>query len=383
MGFTLDFRSGCALRLAVLLTPTVLVGCTKENSYVPPPPPRVAVERPVQQAVTRYLETTGNTTAVNSVDLVARVEGFLSAQDYVDGNPVKQGSTLFTIEPLPYLTKLQQAQAQQAATQAQLVQAEQENSRQAALLRQNVNSLANAQQALAKRDALLAQLQADQANVQSMAINYTYTRVMAPFDGVVSAHLVSVGELVGNGAATRLATIVQLQPIYATFNVNEQAVLRIRAMIRSHGLTPEELHRVPVEIGLQNETGYPHAGVLDYTAPTVDPSSGTLTARGIFENTDHALLPGYFVRVRVPVGREDRALLVPTVALGADQGGRYVLVVDKDNVVEQRRVTVGPQVGDLQVIETGVAAADRVVTEGMQQAVPGAKVDPRLELAAR
>jgi RND family efflux transporter MFP subunit len=383
MGFTLDFRSGCALRLAVLLTPTVLVGCTKENSYVPPPPPKVAVERPVQQAVTRYLETTGNTTAVNSVDLVARVEGFLSAQDYVDGNPVKQGSTLFTIEPLPYLTKLQQAQAQQAATQAQLVQAEQENSRQAALLRQNVNSLANAQQALAKRDALLAQLQADQANVQSMAINYTYTRVMAPFDGVVSAHLVSVGELVGNGAATRLATIVQLQPIYATFNVNEQAVLRIRAMIRSHGLTPEELHRVPVEIGLQNETGYPHAGVLDYTAPTVDPSSGTLTARGIFENTDHALLPGYFVRVRVPVGREDRALLVPTVALGADQGGRYVLVVDKDNVVEQRRVTVGPQVGDLQVIETGVAAADRVVTEGMQQAVPGAKVDPRLELAAR
>src|SRR5262249_35992855 len=150
-----------------------------------------------------------------------------------------------------------------------------------------------------------------------------YSLVQAPFDGVVTARQVSVGEYVGaNGSPTKLATIVQLDPIWVNFNVSEQDVQRVRANLRAKGLTVADLKQIPVEVGLQTETGYPHTGTLDYTAPNVDPSTGTLAARGIIKNSNYALLPGYFVRVRVPLETTE-ALLVPEVAIGSDQAGRY------------------------------------------------------------
>ena len=198
------------------------------------------------------------------------------------------------------------------------------------------------------------------ANTQLAAINYSYTRVLAPFDGRVSAHLVSVGDLVGT-QPTKLATIVQIHPIYVTFNVSEQEVIRIRGDALRAGLRGEAIQKIPVEIGLQSETGYPHSGHIDYVAPTVDPSTGTLLARGVLENADSVLLPGYFARVRVPLETGVNALLVPDVALGADQGGRYLLVVGADHVVAQKHVTTGPLRGTLRVIETGLAPDDLVV----------------------
>jgi RND family efflux transporter MFP subunit len=364
--------------VALSLTLAAIAACKKENAYVPPPPQQVAVARPVQQSVTPYLELTGNAAAYNQVDLEARVEGFLQEINYQDGAQVKKADTLFVVEPAPYQAKLQQSQATQAATQAQLVQAQAEFQRQATLLRQDVTAQNTYDQALAKRDALRANLQNDEASVTQAAINYGYTHVTAPFDGVVSAHLVSVGGLVGVPGPTKLATIVQLDPIYVTFTVSEQDVLRVKAAMARRGLKPRDIANVPVQVGLMNEEGYPHTGKLDYVAPMIDPSTGTLTARGIFDNPARVMLPGNFLRIRIPLAlEEETALLVPDTAIGADQAGNYLLVVDQNGVVQQKSVTTGQLVGKLRVIASGLTANEQVVISGIQKAIPGEKVAPQ------
>ena len=261
---------------AVLGVALLLSGCKKANQYAPPPPAKVSVAKPVAETITRYLEATGNTAPVASVDLVARVEGFLQGISYSDGAQVKTGAILFTIEPLPYQAKLQQAQAAEAGSQATLVNAQANFDRNQALQRNSVASVQNLDDARAQRDTAQANVVQAQANTQIAAINYSYTRVLAPFDGRVSAHLVSVGELVGT-QPTKLATIVQMNPMYVTFNVSEQEVIRIRGDATNTGRRGAEIQKIPVEIALQGETGYPHRGHMDYVAPTVDPSTGTTT----------------------------------------------------------------------------------------------------------
>ncbi|MBV9655421.1 MAG: efflux RND transporter periplasmic adaptor subunit [Acetobacteraceae bacterium] len=369
-----------AFRVIVALLPLVLLAsCKEENKYEPPPPPEVGVSVPLRQQVTPYLELTGSAVAYNDVDLVARVEGFLSEIAFKEGGPVKQGTTLFVIEPEPYQAKFQQAQAAVQGTQAELVAAEADFSRQATLLKQNVSAQSTYDQALAKRDALKANLADQQAGVTIAAINYGYTRVAAPFDGIVTDSLQSVGQLVGTGQPTKLASIVQLRPIYVTMNVSEQDALRVRASLQKQGKTLADLGVIPVEVGLMTEDGYPHQGKLDYVNPGVDPSSGTLMIRAIFDNEDRGILPGNFLRVRIPtVGNENEtALLVPDTALGTDQGGRYLLVVNKDDVVEQKPVQLGQLFGGLRQIDSGIGPDDRVLISGLQRAVPGSKVAPK------
>ena len=346
---------------------------------MPPPPPKVEVALPVQRPITRYLETTGNTAPIKSVDLVARVQGFLQSIDYKDGDFVKEGTPLFTIEPETYKLKLDQAKAAEAGAEASVKQAEADFKRQTDLVARQAVSQATLDTSTSTRDNAQASLQQAQANTRIAEVNYGYTKVTAPFDGVVSAHLVSVGELVGAASPTQLATIVALDPIYVNFNVNEQDVLRIRAEARRKGLTAADLKQTPVEVGLQTEEGYPHEGKLDYVAPTINQSTGTLAVRGVIPNADRVLLPGYFVRVRVPVDKQQDALLVPDTALGSDQSGRYVLVVTADNVVEQRKVQTGPLDDGLRVIDGGLKGDDRVVIAGMLRVIPGEKVDPQLQ----
>jgi RND family efflux transporter MFP subunit len=366
------------LLLAALLLPS----CGQDNRYVAPPPPRVTVAVPLQQPVTRYLEATGNTAAVNSADLVARVSGFIQEINYQDAALVKKGTLLFTIEPEPYKVKLDQAKAAEDGARSALKQAQTAFERQAELVGRQAASQANYDQALATRDTSQSNLTQAEVNTRLAALNHEYAHVTAPFDGVVTARQVSVGQFVGSGASpTLLATIIQLDPVYANFNVSEQDVLRVRADMARRGLTPEDLKKVPVDVGLQSETGYPHRGTLDYAAPTVNPSTGTLAVRAIFQNANRVLLPGYFVRVRVPVGEPENALLIPDSAIGSDQGGRYVLVVDKDNFVEQRKVEIGPRVDERRVIDSGLNPQDRVVIAGVLRAIPGQKVDPQLQAA--
>ena len=374
---TLRIISASAALAAIVL----LAGC-EQNSYVAPPPPKVDVAIPVQRAVTRYLEATGNTAPIKSVDLVARVQGFLESIDYKDGDFVKEGTTLFTIEPETYKLKLEQAKAAEVGAQATVKQAEADFKRQSDLVARQAVAQSTLDTSTATRDNAQAGLQQAQVNTRIAEINYGYTKVTAPFDGVVSAHLVSVGELVGAASPTQLATIVALDPIYVNFNVNEQDVLRVRAEARRKGLTSNDLRQVPVEIGLQTEEGFPHQGKLDYASPTINQSTGTLPVRGVIPNPDRVLLPGFFVRIRVPVDEEKNALLVPDTALGSDQSGRYLLVVNGDNLVEQRKVQTGALDAGLRVIENGLKADDRVVIAGLLRAIPGQKVDPQLQKIA-
>ncbi len=353
-----------------------LAACGESNTYVPPPPPKVTVAQPVKRAVTIYLEATGNSAAVNTANLVARVPGFLSTVNYKDGDLVKKGTLLFTIEPESYELKYKQAQAAEEAAAATVKQTQADYERQVDLAARGTASKATLDSSTANRDTARANYEQAQVNTKLAKINYGYTSVTAPFDGIVTARTVSVGEYVGaNSQPTVLATIVQHDPIYVNFSINERDLLRIRTEVRRRGLTPDDLKKVPVEIGLQTDEGYPHVGALDYAAPTVDASTGTLTARAIVENPRRVLLPGLFVRVRVPIEKQDDALLIPDVALGSDQSGRYVYVVNKDNVVEQRNVDMGPLDGTLRVINKGVNADDRVIVAGLLRAIPGQKVE--------
>ena len=370
-------RASIAPSFATLAVSLALAGCGQSNTYVAPPPPKVTVAPPVQRAVTLYLDATGNTAAVNTADLVARVPGFVQTINYEDGALVKKGTLLFTIEPESYELKVKQSQAAEVAAGATLKQAQADFQRQTTLAAQGNASKATLDTSTATRDSAQANLQQAEINTKLAAINYGYTNVAAPFDGTVTARKVSIGDYVGaNSAPTVLATIVQSDPIYVNFNVDEQDVIRIREQIRARGLTPEDLKKVPVEVGLQTEEGYPHKGHLDYASPTVDSSTGTLAARAVLDNPKHVLLPGMFVRVRVPRSEMNKALLVPDSALGSDQGGRYLLVVNKDNVVEQREVQVGQREGTLRVIDKGLTPGDRVIVNGLLRAVPGQKVDP-------
>lgn len=369
------WRRAAVTVLAVL----ALSGCKRhQTAFVAPPPPQVIVAQPLQQVVTPYLEATGNLTAYNQVDLVARISGFLQSIDYTDGATAHRGDTLFVIEPAPYQAKLEQAQAALASAQANAVQTDAEYTRQASLGRTDFSSRSTVDQARAARDSNRANVVNEQAAVEQAAINLGYTRVTAPFDGMVMAHQVSIGSLVGASTPTVLATIVQFDPIYVSFTISEQDVLRIRASLRQAGFSEKDLSKVPVEVGLMTETGYPHGGKLDYASPTIDATTGTLSLRGVLPNPGHVLLPGYFVRVRVPLPKPHApSLLVPDTALGTDQSGRYLLVVDKSNVVQQRIVTTGARVGTLQVIETGLQPDDRVIVSGLQRAVPGETVAPQ------
>jgi len=373
-------QGGASIGRAVFAVAAMgILSACEQNTFVPPPPAKVDVAMPLQRSFTRYLEATGNTAAIKNVDLVARVQGFLQSINYKDGAFVKEGTSLFTIEPDTYKLKLEQAQAAEAGAQASLRQAEADFKRQQELVQRQAVSQATLDNSTSARDNAQANLLQAQVNTKIAAVNYGYTNVTAPFDGVVSAHLASVGELVGASSPTQLATIVALDPIWVNFNVNEQDVLRIRAEARRRGLTADDLRQLPVEVGLQTETGFPHKGRLDYAAATLNQSTGTLPVRGVLPNSDRALLPGFFVRVRVPIDQEQNALFVPDVALGSDQAGRYLLVVNGENVVEQRKVRTGPLEGELRVIEEGLKPDDRVVTAGLLRAIPGQKVDPQLK----
>jgi RND family efflux transporter MFP subunit len=357
-------------------------GCDqKENKFVPPPPPQVTVSRPAQQAVTDYLYLTGNTQAMDQAQLDARVEGFLTSIHFKDGDYVKKGDLLFLIEQDVYKAKVQQAEGQLAASQAQLLRASQEYERQVTLLKQNATAQSEVEKWKAERDAAEASIVETKANLELARINLGYTRVAAPFDGRMDRHLVTPGNLVGAGKPTALAVITRMDPIYAYFTLNERDLVRLMGKAREKGQAPQNDKTTPVFAGIEGGEGYPYEGRLDFISTGLDPNTGTILLRAVFSNPLPAsgvprFVPGMFVRLRIPIDVREKALLVSERALGVDQGGRYVLVVNDQDLVEQRPVKVGAQVNGLRVIEEGLKPEDRVVVSGIQRARPGAKVTP-------
>jgi membrane fusion protein, multidrug efflux system len=374
----------------VIVRPLVLVSvcalmssCGSKNTFVPPPPPKVVVAQPLQEPVTLYLYLTGNTAPFRTANLVARVQGYLESINYRDGAAVKKGTQLFGIERDTYQAALDQAKAQLAKDQAVLGEAQVNLSRYQTLEQQKSIAAQTAQDQAFVVEQDKATAGVDQANVDTANINLGYTRVVAPFDGVVTNHQVDIGNLVGTSVTTTtLATIVQIDPIYVNFTVSEPQYLAIRRSNAKAGLPTSStdltfLATIPIDIGLQDEEGYPHRGHLDYVSPQVDPATGTIAVRAIFDNKDNALLPGLFVRVRGPIGHQDKALLTRNEAIGTSQEGSYVLVVGSDHVILRKIVKTGQALGRLRIIESGLDPDDWVVTEGVQRAFPGAKVEPQ------
>ena len=369
-----------ALIVAVMAAIFATVGgnTTANSQATPPAPPTVPVVQPKVRTVSDYLEITGNATAVNSVKLVARVGGYLEKLHFEDGAIVKKGDLLVTIQQDQYKAQLQQAKAQVLLQQAALSHAKIEVGRFSALVKQDAATQLEVDHWVFEKESAEAGLLAAQAQVALAELNMSYTEVRAPFDGLMGKHLVDPGNVVGDGQPTALVEIVQFDPIYVVANISSQDVLRIRANLEQRRLTFAELHQIPVDAELADETGFPHHGKIEYVAPAIDPTTGTLLVRGILANPDRTLLPGMFVKIRLPMGKTVQgALLVPDRALGEDQGGRYLLVVNKDNIVERRSVQIGQLVGDLRVIDSGIKPDDLVVVGELWRAAPGTKVTPK------
>jgi RND family efflux transporter MFP subunit len=342
--------------------------------------PSIPVVLPKVETVSDTLEITGNAAAVNQVKLLARVVGFLDSIHFEDGAQVRKGDLLFTIQQDQYKAQLKQAQAQLQLQQAALLYAKTEVVRYTALLKRDAATQVDVDHWNFERASAEANIAAAQAQVAIAQLNLSYTEVRAPFDGQMGKHLIDPGNVVGgNGQEAALAEITQLDPIYVEANISTQQAQQIRANLDQRRLTLAELHQVPIDVQLSGETGFPHRGTIEYVAPAIDPATGTLLVRGILPNPNRTLLPGMFANLRLPMGKVVKsALMVPDRALQEDQGGRYLLVVNKNDVVEQRYVQLGELVGGLRVISSGLNKDDRVVVGELWRATPGTKVAPQI-----
>lgn len=362
--------------LAVFALFLTLLACGQGNVYAPPPAPRVTVAQPVRQPLADYLEFTGNTQAINTVQLRARVQGFLEKVFFKDGDMVKKGQLLFLIQQNTYEDQLAQAKAQVLQQKANYDHAVIETERYTKLVNKRAAAQTDLDNWRFQRDAYRAGMLNAQAAEKLAQLNLDYTRVVAPFDGRIDRRLVDPGNLVGAGEFTPLASVNQIDPIYVYFTINEADLLRVMG---ETGLAPEATQKlkIPLYLGLANEEGYPHQGHFDFAAITVTPTTGTQQLRGIFPNPDLKILPGLFARIKyLVVGSEKTALLVPEAALGYDQQGSYVLVVDDKNVVQRRSLKLGAKAGDLRVVQQGLTGDEWVITNGMLRAFPGRPVTP-------
>lgn len=364
-----------AAAAAGLAISTALFGCGKKEGGSPTPP-TVTVATPVEKDVQTYAEFTGYTAAVESVDIRARVKGFLEKVAFEDAAFVKEGDLLFIIEQDPYKAQRDQTKATLASAKAELERAEIDLKRVEQAAKTNAVSQEEVTNRRAQRDMAAAAVEEQKAELEQARLNLGYTEVRSPINGRVSRRLVDEGNLVGAGQNTLLTTVVTMDPIYVYFEVDERKLIE---GLKRNPQAFDEKKDYPFYVGLDTEEGYPHKGVLDYISNVVDQNTGTITARGILQNKKKELYPGMFARVRVPAKVEENALLVEEKAVGTDLGGKYLYVVKKDNTVEHRRIELGPQDGEMRVITKGIGKVDRYIVDGLQFARPGLPVTPKTE----
>jgi RND family efflux transporter MFP subunit len=380
----LKFLAGTVACVTIALG---LGGCEEKNTYVEPPPPKVTVSQPHKQEVTNYLEFTGNTVAFEEIEIRARVSGFLKSMHYTPGTWVKKGALLFVIDPSEYEANLHAARAELRAAEAEFKRAEIEFARAQRVFDQGAGAETDVVKWRGELEVSKAAILRAEAKVERAGLDLSYTQVKSPIDGRTSRNFVDRGNLVGESEPTLLTTVTRYDPMFAYFSLNERDFLRVMEMFREEvkekniDITSQSAREasIPLYLGLANEEGYPHEGIADFADSGLDPKTGTLQLRGVFPNpeTPPVLRPGLFVRVRMPIEKIADAQLVDDRALGLDQGGRFVLVVDDQQMVEQRYVKTGALVEGKRVIIEGLKAEDRVVVKGIQRAIPGRKVDPQ------
>ena len=351
------------------------VGCSQPNVYQPPPPPEVSVAKPVTKEVKDYLEFTGTTRATDIVELRARVGGYLQSIHFEDGATVEKDELLFVIEPEPFEVALASAKANLQKAKASRELAMSTLQRTEPLVKSQALSKEDLDVAKANVDTADADVAAAEAAVRKAELDLSYTKVHAPISGRIGRHLVDVGNLIVP-QSNILTTIESYEPIFAYFTVSENDVLELierRARTSASGTTeqPSELM-----LGLSDQGDFPYRGKVDFVELGVDASTGTQLRRGIFNNEDGRLVPGLFVRIRLPLGDPEPRLLIDERAIAADQRGEYVLVVNSKNVVEYRPVGLGMRVEGMRVVEEGVKDGEWVVVNGLQRARPGAPVSP-------
>jgi RND family efflux transporter MFP subunit len=362
------------LVLAGCTTLALAGGCHKAEPTAPPPP-KVAVAKPVVRDIVEWDEYTGRTQALESVEVRPRVTGYVQSIQFADGANVKEGDPLFVIDPRPYDAALAQATAQVAVTKARLALAKTENARAVSLVKQKVISTEDAERRQSAQDEAAGSLGAAEAAVQAAALDVEFTRVVAPVAGRASRHLVDEGNLV-TANQTLLTTIVSLDPIHIYFDADERAYLKYVRLAKSGERASSRDVNNPVEVGVADETGFPHKGWMDFVDNQFDPDSGTMIGRAIVPNPDQLLSPGQFVRIRIPGSGRHSAILVPDEAIGTDLNQKLVWVIDADNKAQYRAVQIGALHDGLRIVREGVSPDERIVVAGIQKMHPGLVVAP-------
>jgi RND family efflux transporter MFP subunit len=338
--------------------------------------PVVQVSTPVSKSVTEYEEFTGMTQAIHTVEVRARVSGYLAKIYFMEkeGAEVKQGEVLFEIDPRPYQAELAQAEANLAVAEAHAERLTQDLRRDEKLSR-GVISQADYDKTVGDQKEAVASVGSAKAARDRAKLNLEYTKIRAPIDGRISRRMIDEWNMV-KVEDTPLTTIVSVAPIYAYFDVDEGTSLRLARLVRQGKLASFEKPDYPVELGLADEEGFPHQGKVDFVDNQLDAGTGTLRMRGIFANAKRVLAPGQFVRIRLPIGAPHQALLVAEQALGRDQGQKYLYVVDDYNKVEYRRVKVGRLYDGLREVTEGLSPGERVIVNGLQRVRPTVEVEP-------
>ena len=373
------------LPLLFLLAFILLPGCRQKQKKPQPAPPEVTVASPVTQDVTNYIYFTGYTEARKSVDLKARVEGYLQSFNFIPGSLVKEGDLLFIIDPKPFEATVAQAEATLETRLAELQLARATLKRKESAYQEKAVSELTVLEARAQLSQARAEVKGAEAALESAKLDLSYTTIRSPLSGRISRNYVDAGNLVGaGGQQTLLANIVNYDPVYVYFNLDERSLL----LYKRHNRGQQNLHssnsnKPKVFLKLEGDTDYLYEGRGDYLDNTVDLATGTIQARAVFANKDLFILPGLFAEIRIPYSVSKNALLVPDTALASDQRGRYLLTVNQKNLVEYRPVSIGSLVNGLRVITKGISATDRVIVKGIQRARPGAPVTPVAEAAPR
>jgi RND family efflux transporter MFP subunit len=372
------FVGGLALACSACLA---VAGCTRAPAQPPAmPPPAVTVSYPLQQDLADYAEFTGQTAPVKSVEVRARVWGYLQSVNFTEGALVKKGDILFRIDPRPYQALVNQAKSKIAQDEAQLKHNGALYDRIQKLRARGAATQEDLDKALADRDSIQATLMADKADLEAKQLDLDFTRIEAPIAGRVSRYEVTEGNVVqsGQNGGTLLTTIVSVDPMYVYFEVDERTLLLVSREVQSGHMKNVQESAFPISVGLADEPDFPRKGSVNFMDNKVDPGTGTIRMRATVNNHDGMLTPGLFVRCHLPLGETRHTILVTEQALGSDQGQKFVYVVNEENKVVNRPVKVGRLYAGMRVIEEGLSKSDKVIVIGLQRVQPGIQVDPKL-----